>query len=724
MLIENPLLAYLMKIATPNLPQQLLIALILGVAVGLFFGEYCESLSIIGQAFIMLLKMTILPYMSIALIHSLGGLTPGTALTVLKRILSYLVLLWVTTIFVIYSLTLVFPSDSTPATFAALAGPRDAPPDLLSLFIPINPFHAIANDVVPAVVVFSIFFGVALMRMPKKHRLLDHMDTILQALVKITRWIVVISPIGIFAIIAAKVGTMSIRQFEQIQLYIDVYIAGALFLSFWMFPRLVALLTPVGHKEFLTELRAALLISFTTSNNLIILPLIMAAVERMGDRYGLDSQVSNDTVESAVPIAYNFPTSGNLFVILYVLFLSFFYGRSLDFIDHLSLNTLSIPVLFGSANSVILAVSFLVDRLHLPMDGYALYVQTMPLTRNFQTLLSGVEIATLTLLVTFSTQKMASIQWRRVVVSVIGTLGVGALVLGTATLLRPKEKQYEPVFAGFELELPDDTVIYTRDDVIPPGVPTGNIADIQKRGVLRVGYNPWVMPYAYLNRDGDLVGHDVSFAAALASDLEVRLEFIPFSYSNVIKDLDAHNFDIGMTSISVTPQRLARIRFSEPYTEVNRALIVIDHERHRFRDLNALQADPDFVVGFTRSSAAEPTVQRLFPLATLAPLDYIDEFEHRPDIDAYYWTVEEGAPWALLHPDYTVIRTTPPMGKEYYGFAMHDDSKELQEYVNYWLALKELDGFSQKQYRKWVLGYDDRPRKRWSIIRNVLHWVD
>ncbi|SCA62553.1 Uncharacterized protein SCG7086_AB_00200 [Chlamydiales bacterium SCGC AG-110-P3] len=713
-----------MNIARSSLPRQLLIALFLGVATGLFFGEYCESLRVVGQAFIMLLKMTILPYMSIALIHALGELTPGTALTMLKRILTFLLLLWTTTLITIYCLTLVFPSDSIPSTFAALTGPREAPPDLLSLFIPVNPFHAIANDVVPAVVVFSIFFGAALMRMPRKMRLLDHLSTILQALVKITQWIVLISPIGIFAIIAVKVGTMSLGQFDQIRLYLDVYIAGALFLSLWMFPRLVALITPVKHHEFIRELRTPFLISFTTANNLIILPLVMQAVERLGHRHGLDKRMTNDTVESAVPIAYNFPTAGNLFAILYILFLSFFYGRSLDFFDHLTLNTLSFPVLFGSANSVILAVSFLIDRLHLPLDGYALYIQTMPLTRNFQTLLSAVEISALTVLVTFSTQRRASIQWRRLAISVIGTLIVGALILGVAVLVRAKTRQHTPVFSRMELALPEKTIIHHPGEPRPSPRPTGTLADIRERGVLRVGYNSQNMPYTYLNRQGNLVGHDTSFAVELATDLGVRLELIPFEYGQVIDDIEEGVFDIGITSISVTPERLLRVRFSEPYTESNRALVVLDHRRQQFRDLAKLQADTGFTIAYTVKSSTELTVRHLFPLATRVPMGHIDEFLGETEIDAYAWTVEQGAPWTLLHPDYTVVRTAPPMGREYYAFAMHNDSSELQEYVNYWLLLKELDGFTERQHKKWILGLDDRPQKRWSIIKDVFHWVE
>ena len=53
--------------------------MILGLACGIFFGEYCEFLQIIGDAFIKLLQMTILPYIVVSLILGIGSLTYGQA---------------------------------------------------------------------------------------------------------------------------------------------------------------------------------------------------------------------------------------------------------------------------------------------------------------------------------------------------------------------------------------------------------------------------------------------------------------------------------------------------------------------------------------------------------------------------------------------------------------------------------------------------------------------
>ncbi|HSQ84176.1 MAG TPA: cation:dicarboxylase symporter family transporter [Desulfobacterales bacterium] len=59
----------------PSLSTMILIGLGLGIACGIFLGEYCGFLSIIGDAFIQLLQMTILPYIVASLILGIGGLS-------------------------------------------------------------------------------------------------------------------------------------------------------------------------------------------------------------------------------------------------------------------------------------------------------------------------------------------------------------------------------------------------------------------------------------------------------------------------------------------------------------------------------------------------------------------------------------------------------------------------------------------------------------------------
>jgi ABC-type amino acid transport substrate-binding protein len=112
---------------------------------------------------------------------------------------------------------------------------------------------------------------------------------------------------------------------------------------------------------------------------------------------------------------------------------------------------------------------------------------------------------------------------------------------------------------------------------LDPGSVSPSIANIRKRDVLRVGFNPHAIPFSYRNVQEELVGFDISYAYRLARDLGVAIEFVPFAPQALARDLSAHRFDVPclgsrrtMSACSRSPcHRLtmkARWRLSYPPT--------------------------------------------------------------------------------------------------------------------------------------------------------------
>ena len=104
------------------------------------------------------------------------------------------------------------------------------------LYIPSNPFKSLADNTIPAIVVFSLFLGISLVNIKNKEQFLNPACILLEALNKITKSIVAYLPIGIFAIAAASAGTLQADDFEKLEIYFVVYITTALILSFWVIP--------------------------------------------------------------------------------------------------------------------------------------------------------------------------------------------------------------------------------------------------------------------------------------------------------------------------------------------------------------------------------------------------------------------------------------------------------------------------------------------------------
>jgi Na+/H+-dicarboxylate symporter len=133
---------------------RVILGLVLGVFTGLFFGELAGNLEIFGEAYIRLLQMTVLPYILVSLIGGLGRLDAGIAQRIGLAGGALILIIWGITEVSNLFLMLTYPDWTTASLFR--------PFDPLTLYVPSNPFYSMANAVVPAVVVFSILLGLAL----------------------------------------------------------------------------------------------------------------------------------------------------------------------------------------------------------------------------------------------------------------------------------------------------------------------------------------------------------------------------------------------------------------------------------------------------------------------------------------------------------------------------------------------------------------------------------
>jgi ABC-type amino acid transport substrate-binding protein len=122
----------------------------------------------------------------------------------------------------------------------------------------------------------------------------------------------------------------------------------------------------------------------------------------------------------------------------------------------------------------------------------------------------------------------------------------------------------------------------------------------------------------------------------------------------------------------------------------------------------------------------EKAVRSLLPNATLRPATNIRALlEARADVDAIGLPAERGSAWTLMYPDFTVVVPEPGTVKIPLAYPIGRHDQAFASFVNTWIELKRKDGTLDAVYRYWILGQDAAPRQpRWSIIRDVLHWVD
>ncbi|MGZ9032382.1 MAG: cation:dicarboxylate symporter family transporter, partial [Burkholderiaceae bacterium] len=169
-----------------GLSARILIGLAVGVFVGLFFGERAAVVQPIADIYIRLMQMTVLPYLVLALIIGLGQLSVPQAKRLAVRMGVLLLVFCGLALAVVAVMPLAFPRFVDAMFFThALTEPRQAFA-FADLFFTSNPFHALANAVVPAVVLFSAALGVALMGVEDKESALRLLRTLDMAIVRVT----------------------------------------------------------------------------------------------------------------------------------------------------------------------------------------------------------------------------------------------------------------------------------------------------------------------------------------------------------------------------------------------------------------------------------------------------------------------------------------------------------------------------------------------------------
>ena len=280
----------------------------LGAAVGLFLGERAEPFRLVADAFVRLLQMTVLPYLTVSLIAGIGSLDPARARALFLRVGALTLVLWGLALGAVLLMPLAFPAIQT-ASFFSTTLVEDRPRiDLVSLYVPSNPFHSLANKVVPAVVVFSAVLGVALMGVEKRESSSTPLAVLERALARANRFLVRLTPIGVFAIAAHFAGTVDLGQLARLRVYLLAYGVLALFLTLYSFPALVACLTPIPARRVLRSMKDVLITGFMTGDLFVVLPTLIDRCKELLAEAGVADEQDGPSPRSSFPPSTTSPT--------------------------------------------------------------------------------------------------------------------------------------------------------------------------------------------------------------------------------------------------------------------------------------------------------------------------------------------------------------------------------------------------------------------------------
>lgn len=370
-----------------NLSLKILIAMVLGVVVGLLFNVFKHPdfvnvyivdgiLDVISKIFITLLKMLVVPIVFVSLIcgvASLGNINK------LGRMGFKTVVLYLVTTAIAIALGIIFANLFGIGHGQQVATQHQfnisAIPSLKETFIemfPANPIAALAEGKMLQIIFFALLFGIAIVLAAKKgEKVKNFFESLNEVVMKLVTIVMYLMPYGVFALIA--------KQFAQAGFSLIVSLAGyfatVLFvlvvhclLTYGLFLKLMAKLNPV---TFFKKMFPAMLFGFSTSSSGASIPVTLGVVEN-------DIGVKNSVASFVIPLGATINMDGTAIMQgVATVFIAHVYGIKLTLTKFLIVILMATLASIGTAavpSVGLITLAMVLQQVGLPIEGIAMII--------------------------------------------------------------------------------------------------------------------------------------------------------------------------------------------------------------------------------------------------------------------------------------------------------------------------------------------------------------
>ena len=329
--------------------KRILLALVLGAIAGLALGEAAEQIKWIGDLFIRMIRMLIVPLVFVTLVAGVIAMKDPKRLGSIgsKAIALYLG----TTFFAIVIgivLALVFRPGAGIDLSGAEATELDSAgslSDRLLGIVPENPFAAFAEGNVLAVIFFAILVGAGLILAAERGKpLADLFDAGSETMLKVTGIVMEFAPFGVFALVAWVMGTVGPGTFLNVFLLAIAVYLGCFLHMLIVHGGIVKFLARLPVLPFFRGAREPQLVAYSTSSSSATLPATLSAAE---NNLGIQPPVAS----SVLPLGATINMDGTaLYVALISIFAAQAFGVPLDLFDYLLIGLTTTLVSIGTAS--------------------------------------------------------------------------------------------------------------------------------------------------------------------------------------------------------------------------------------------------------------------------------------------------------------------------------------------------------------------------------------
>ena len=359
-----------------GISTQIFIALILGIVFGYVFPNYGVALKPVGDMFIRMIKMIVVPLVFSSLIMGIAGTGDFKKLGRLgaKSIIWFEI---ATTLALFVGLAVVnilqpgvgVNVDAADASAVTTAAKKSV--DMMQMvvnIVPTNVVDAASRGDMLQIILFSTFFGVAAAAIgPVGKPVVDLSKSVAEIMFKVTWYVMKLAPIGVFALIAFTVGKFGLGMLIPLAKLI-----GSLYFALILFVALLltgaSIVFRVNFFHLFRAIKEPVMIAFSTAASEAALPIAMEKLEKFG--------VPKHIVTFVLPTGYTFNLDGStLYSALAVVFIAQVYGIPFDLSQQLimvltlMLSTKGIAAVPGASLIVIAGTA---AAFGLPVEGIAI----------------------------------------------------------------------------------------------------------------------------------------------------------------------------------------------------------------------------------------------------------------------------------------------------------------------------------------------------------------
>jgi Na+/H+-dicarboxylate symporter len=370
-----------------KLHTKIFIGLILGVVVGLVFGEKALIIEPVGTIFLRLITMIVVPLVLVSLM--LGTASLGD-IRKLGRIGFKTIVYFMITTMIAISIGLVLANIVKPGTGlneevkaelyksyeskaqVSIQSIEEKPSlkDILINVVPTNPVKALIEGNMLQVIFLGLLFGLilTLIKKSKSEMLIKFLDGVNDAIIQVVHIAMRLAPYGVLALIAAVIGQYGVNILVTLLKYSLVVVGGLVIYTISVNSLSLSLLGRMNPLLYFKAVKEAMIIAFSTSSSNAALPVSLECVEHIG--------VPREYSSFVIPLGATINMDGTaLYQGVAAVFIAQIYGIPLAITDQITIVFMATLASVGAAGvpaAGIITLAMVLTQIGIPLEGIAL----------------------------------------------------------------------------------------------------------------------------------------------------------------------------------------------------------------------------------------------------------------------------------------------------------------------------------------------------------------